>query len=90
MGRWSRSPAKRSWIGSRPAGHRWLDVGCGNGAFTEELIARVPRAVTAIDPSEAQLAYARTRPGVRTADFAWAMPAQPFADDSSMLPSWRS
>ena len=53
-----------------PKGLRWLDVGCGNGAFTEELIARcAPAAVMAIDPSDDQLAYARTRPGVKTANF---------------------
>jgi hypothetical protein len=38
---------------------RWLDTGCGNGAFTEEIIARrAPAELTAIDPSEEQLAYA--------------------------------
>lgn len=37
---------------------------------TEELIARcAPAAVTAIDPSDDQLAYARTRPGGEMADF---------------------
>ena len=34
----------------------WIDVGCGNGAFTEVLIARfAPAAVSAIDPSDGQL-----------------------------------
>ena len=33
-----------------PKGLRWIDVGCGNGAFTEVLIARCsPAAVTGID-----------------------------------------
>jgi hypothetical protein len=41
-----------------------------NRAFTEELIARcAPAAVTAIDPSDHQLAYARTRPGAKMTDF---------------------
>src|SRR5262249_31665612 len=45
------------------------DVGCGNGAFTEQLIACcAPEAVIAIDPSDDQLAYARVRPGVSAAD----------------------
>ena len=36
-------------------GQRWLDVGCGNGAFTELLIARMsPTEVMAIDPSDAR------------------------------------
>jgi SAM-dependent methyltransferase len=85
MGRWSRIVAEAflGWLNA-PKNLRWLDVGCGNGAFTEELIARcAPAAVTAIDPSDDQLAYARTRPGVRMADFR-AGDAQnlPFADNT--------
>jgi SAM-dependent methyltransferase len=71
MGRWSRLVGESflDWLDA-PKGLRWLDVGCGNGAFTEELIARcAPAAVTAIDPSEDQLAYARTRAGAEVADF---------------------
>jgi ubiquinone/menaquinone biosynthesis C-methylase UbiE len=53
-----------------PKGLRWLDVGCGNGAFTEEIIARcAPATVMAIDPSDEQLAFARTRPGAKMAKF---------------------
>ena len=42
MGRWSRLVGEvfLDWL-DVPNGLRWLDVGCGNGAFTEELIARV-------------------------------------------------
>jgi ubiquinone/menaquinone biosynthesis C-methylase UbiE len=71
MGRWSRlvGEAFLDWL-DVPIGLRWLDVGCGNGAFTEELIARrAPAAVMAIDPSEDQLAYARARTTAKTADF---------------------
>jgi ubiquinone/menaquinone biosynthesis C-methylase UbiE len=71
MGRWSRLVGEGflDWL-DVPIGLRWLDVGCGNGAFTEELIARrAPAAVTAIDPSEDQLSYARTRTRAKTADF---------------------
>ena len=71
MGRWSRlvGEAFLYWLDT-PKNLRWLDVGCGNGAFTEELIARcAPATVTAIDPSDDQLAYARTRPGVKRAEF---------------------
>ena len=63
MGRWSRLVGERflDWIGV-PDGARWLDVGCGNGAFTELLVARCkPSAVQAFDPSPGQLAYARKR-----------------------------
>lgn len=71
MGRWSRvvGEAFLDWL-AVPKGLRWLDVGCGNGAFTEVLIARcAPAAVSAIDPSEGQLSYARTRPGTKLAEF---------------------
>jgi ubiquinone/menaquinone biosynthesis C-methylase UbiE len=45
-------------------------VGCGNGAFTELLIARcAPAEIHGIDPSEAQIAYARKRPAARLAKF---------------------
>ena len=60
----------------------WIDVGCGNGAFTELLVERcAPNEVQGIDPSEAQLAFARARPAGRVAEFRQgdAM-ALPFAD----------
>jgi SAM-dependent methyltransferase len=85
MGRWSRIVAEAflNWL-NIPKNLRWLDVGCGNGAFTEELIARcAPAAVTAIDPSGDQLTYARTRPGVRMTDFQKGDAQNlPFADSS--------
>ncbi len=48
------------------------------------LIARcAPAAVTGIDPSDAQLAYARTRPGAKLAQFRVAdAQSLPFPDDS--------
>lgn len=85
MGRWSRivGEAFLDWLNA-PKNLRWLDVGCGNGAFTEELIARcAPAAVTAIDPSDDQLAYARARPGVKMADFRVGDAQNlPFADST--------
>jgi 2-polyprenyl-3-methyl-5-hydroxy-6-metoxy-1,4-benzoquinol methylase len=71
MGRWSRmvGEAFLEWL-AIPKGLRWLDVGCGNHAFTEVLIARCgPAAVSAIDPSEGMLNYARMRPGAKLAEF---------------------
>ena len=71
MGRWSRPVGKifLDWLDA-PRGRRWLDVGCGNGAFTEEIVARcAPATVKAIDPSDEQLAFARTRPGTKMAKF---------------------
>jgi ubiquinone/menaquinone biosynthesis C-methylase UbiE len=48
------------------AGQRTLDVGCGPGALTAELVARLgPASVFAVDPSEPFVAAARERhPGV--------------------------
>jgi SAM-dependent methyltransferase len=48
------------------AGQRLLDVGCGPGALTAELVRRLgPAAVAAVDPSESFVAAARERhPGV--------------------------
>src|ERR1044071_3906149 len=71
MGRWSRivGEAFLDWL-DLPKGLRWIDVGCGNGAFTEVLISRcAPSAVRGIDPSEGQLNYARTRASAKLAEF---------------------
>jgi ubiquinone/menaquinone biosynthesis C-methylase UbiE len=71
MGIWSRSAGQvfLDWL-APPRGLRWIDVGCGNGAFTELLVQRcAPAEIQGIDPSEGQLAYARTRPGARGAEF---------------------
>ena len=71
MGRWSRVTGEGflDWL-ALPRGLRCLDVGCGNGAFTEVLIARcAPAAIAAVDPSEEQIAYARTRSGANAAQF---------------------
>jgi ubiquinone/menaquinone biosynthesis C-methylase UbiE len=71
MGRWSQLVAGKflEWLGA-PSGSRWLDVGCGNGAFSEVLMARCPPAeLQGIDPSDAQIAYARSRPSLNTAQF---------------------
>jgi ubiquinone/menaquinone biosynthesis C-methylase UbiE len=85
MGRWSRIAGEAfvDWL-AVPKGLRWLDVGCGNGAFTEALIARcAPAAVSAIDPSEGQLRYARTRPEAKLAEFRVGdAQALPYADRS--------
>jgi SAM-dependent methyltransferase len=83
MGIWSRLAGEVfvDWLA--PAqGLRWVDVGCGSGAFSE-LIAQqcAPAEIQGVDPSEAQLAYARTRPAARVAAFRQAdAMALPFPD----------
>lgn len=71
MGIWSRLAGEvfLEWL-APPAGLRWIDIGCGNGAFTELLVERcAPVEVQAIDPSEGQLAFARARPAAQLATF---------------------
>jgi len=63
MGKWSQLAGDTflQWL-APPPGLRWVDVGCGNGAFTEMLVERcAPVSVHGIDPSPEQIAYARTR-----------------------------
>jgi SAM-dependent methyltransferase len=67
MGRYS-SPLAPQFadFSSVDAGQRVLDVGCGPGALTAELVRRLgPGTVTAVDPSEPFVAAAQERhPGV--------------------------
>lgn len=63
MSGWSRRAGERflDWLAPAPGWH-WADVGCGNGAFTELIVRRcAPGAVVGVDPSPAQVAYARER-----------------------------
>jgi SAM-dependent methyltransferase len=68
MGRWSRAIGEKflDWL-SAPAGAQWLDLGCGTGAFSGLILRRcTPKSVTGIDPSSAQIDFARkTLPGAR-------------------------
>src|SRR5215470_2694268 len=85
MGAWSRLAGKifLDWLAPHP-GLRWIDIGCGNGAFTELIVERcAPAEVQGIDSSEGQLAFARERPGARMTQFRQgdAM-ALPFPEDS--------
>jgi SAM-dependent methyltransferase len=67
MGRYSRLLSRQlADLASVRGGQRVLDVGCGTGALTAELVARVgPDAVAAVDPSESFVAASQERhPGV--------------------------
>jgi len=71
MGVWSQLAVEEflGWL-APAADQRWVDVGCGNGAFTELISRRcAPTSVDGIDPSEGQLAFAGTRPASRIARF---------------------
>lgn len=85
MGKWSQlvGDAFLGWLAPQ-AGLRWLDVGCGNGAFTETLVGKcAPSLVRGIDPSQQQLDYARTRPLLTNAQFLQADAMNlPFPEDS--------
>jgi SAM-dependent methyltransferase len=67
MGRYSTPLAPRfADLAGVDAGQRVLDVGCGPGALTAELVKRLgPTTVSAVDPSEPFVAAAQERhPGV--------------------------
>jgi SAM-dependent methyltransferase len=92
MGKWSRLAGETflDWL-APGSGLRWLDVGCGNGAFTEMIVERcAPASVLGLDPSEGQLAFARTRPALRVAQFrqgdAMALPFPDGAFDAAIMP----
>jgi SAM-dependent methyltransferase len=82
MGRYSSQLSARfaDLAGVQP-GQRALDVGCGPGALTGELVARLGAdAVAAVDPSESFVAAARERhPGVDVRQAA--AENLPFPDD---------
>ena len=85
MGVWSQLAGQQflDWL-APAAGQRWIDVRCGNGAFTELIVQRcAPDGVDGVDPAEGQFAFARTRPASRLARFKHgdAM-ALPHADKS--------
>src|SRR5215204_3464697 len=91
MGIWSRSAGDifLDWLAPLP-GLRWIDVGCGNGAFTDLSVERCrPVEVQGIDPSEGQLAFARTRPSSRVAEFrqgdAMALPFPADTFDAAVM-----
>jgi len=81
MGRWSGAIGARflDWL-APASGQRWLDVGCGTGAFTELVLTHCsPGSIVGVEPAAAQIDHARRRIPAgefRTADAT----ALPFAD----------
>ena len=91
MGRWSRLVGEKflDWL-ALSGGLICLDVGCGNGAFTDVLVAWCgPAAVTALDPSEEQIAHARQRTTAKVTEFqvgdAQALPFAPNSFDAAIM-----
>ena len=91
MGQWSllAGNAFLDWL-SPAAGLRWLDVGCGNGAFTQLLVERcAARDVLGVDPSAEQLSFARTRLAQAPATFrqgdAMALPCADGSVDAAVM-----
>ncbi len=81
MGRWSRaiSPSFLTWLDAVPNA-RWLDVGCGTGALTSQILADCrPAAVVGVDTSEAFIATARKTLAAASFDVASAADL-PYAD----------
>jgi SAM-dependent methyltransferase len=67
VGRWSSRVAQvfLDWL-ALPPGLRWLDVGCGTGALTAQILDRCePSSAVGVEPSEGFLAEARRRLGAR-------------------------
>ena len=91
MGAWSRTAGAvfLDWL-APSRGLRWIDVGCGTGAFTELLVERcAPAEVEGVDPSEAQLSFARARPVGQIAKFhqgdALALPFSEARFDAAVM-----
>ena len=91
MGAWSRLAGRvfLDWL-APPVGLHWIDVGCGNGAFTELLIERcAPASIDGVDPSEDQLAFARTQPAGKLARYrkgdAMALPFASGVFDAAVM-----
>ena len=93
MGIWSRLVGEvfLEWLAPKPGLH-WVDIGCGNGSFTELLVQRcAPRTISGVDPSDAQLEFARTRPALANANAtlrkgdAMALPFEDKAFDAATM-----
>jgi ubiquinone/menaquinone biosynthesis C-methylase UbiE len=91
MGVWSRSVGEvfLDWLQPRQGLH-WIDVGCGNGAFTELLVERcAPAKVLGVDPSDGQIEYARGRHKAGVANFekgdAMALPVLEKSFDAAAM-----
>jgi ubiquinone/menaquinone biosynthesis C-methylase UbiE len=70
MGRWSLIAGNvfLDWLAPE-AGLRWIDVGCGSGAFSELVVQKcAPAEIQGVDPSDAQLG---SKPNKSIAESVW-------------------
>jgi ubiquinone/menaquinone biosynthesis C-methylase UbiE len=91
MGRWSALVAEPflGWL-RLPEGLAWLDDGCGDGSFTEQLVLRQkPSSVLGVDPAPAQLEFARQRAGAASVRYlegdAQALPVLDASVDAAVM-----
>ena len=91
MGVWSQLVGQvfLDWL-APITGLRWIDIGCGSGAFTELLARRsAPVELQGIDPFEEQLAFARSRVALPEATFregdAMALPFETDRFDAAVM-----
>ena len=91
MGAWSQLLGKQfiDWL--HPAGGlRWIDVGCGSGAFTSQIAELCsPSEGAEIDPSDAQIKFAQNRPVAKPVNFqtgdAMALPFEADTFDAATM-----
>lgn len=84
MGPWSRAAGATflDWL-APPANARWLDVGCGTGAFTQLVLERCfPKELFAVDPVPEQIDYASHRLAKRITFQVADAQSLPFVDNS--------
>lgn len=88
MGRWS-APIAEQFVGwlAVPAGGAWVDVGCGTGRLSAQIIATAsPAMLLGVDPSPGFIELATRRLGGPTVRFAEgradAIPASPSSADA--------
>jgi len=90
MGRWSRAVGEIfiDWVAPKP-GLTWLDVGCGNGAFTELLFSRcAPSRVVAIDPSEGLLTMEPFREALKKMGIPSSIPGAEITKAKKLRGAW--
>ena len=90
-GIWSQLLGKEfiEWLNTA-SGLSWVDIGCGTGAFTAQVAELCsPSHLLGIEPSEAQIEFARKRSMAHSATFqtgdATALPCEPSSFDLATM-----